>query len=73
MKSYMAKAETMERKWYVVDAEGMVLGRLASQVAAILRGKHKPIFTPHVDCGDHVIIINADKVIMTGRKLDEKI
>ena len=63
MKSYMAKAETMERKWYVVDAEGMVLGRLASQVAAILRGKHKPIF----------IIINADKVIMTGRKLDEKI
>ena len=65
MKSYMAKAETMERKWYVVDAEGMVLGRLASQVAAILRGKHKPIFTPHVDCGDHVIIINADKVIMT--------
>lgn len=72
MKSYMAKAETMERKWYVVDAEGMVLGRLASQVAAILRGKHKPIFTPHVDCGDHVIIINADKVIMTGRKLDEK-
>lgn len=72
MKSYMAKAETMERKWYVVDAEGMVLGRLASQVAAILRGKHKPIFTPHVDCGDHVIIINADKVIMTGRKLDRK-
>ena len=63
MKSYMAKAETMERKWYVVDAEGMVLGRLASQVAAILRGKHKPIFTPHVDCGDHVIIINADKVL----------
>jgi large subunit ribosomal protein L13 len=73
MKSYMAKAETMERKWYIVDAEGMVLGRLASQVAAILRGKHKPIFTPHVDCGDHVIIINADKVVMTGRKLDEKI
>lgn len=73
MKSYMAKAETMERKWYVVDAEGMVLGRLASQVAAILRGKHKPIFTPHVDCGDHVIIINADKVVLTGRKLDEKI
>ena len=73
MKSYMAKAETMERKWYVVDAEGMVLGRLASQVAAILRGKNKPIFTPHVDCGDHVIIINADKVVMTGRKLDQKI
>ena len=73
MKSYMAKAETMERKWYIVDAEGMVLGRLASQVAAILRGKNKPIFTPHVDCGDHVIIINADKVVMTGRKLDQKI
>ena len=73
MKSYMAKAETMERKWYIVDAEGMVLGRLASQVAAILRGKHKPIYTPHVDCGDHVIIINADKVVLTGKKLDEKL
>ncbi len=73
MKSYMAKAESMERKWYVVDAEGMVLGRLASQVAAILRGKHKPIFTPHVACGDRVIIINADKVVLTGRKLDQAI
>ena len=73
MKSYMAKAETMERKWYIVDAEGMVLGRLASQVAAILRGKHKPIYTPHVDCGDHVIIINADKVVLTGKKLDDKV
>ena len=73
MKSYMAKAETMERKWYVVDAEGMVLGRLASQVASILRGKNKPIYTPHVDCGDHVIIINADKIVMTGNKLDQKI
>ena len=73
MKSYMAKAETIERKWYIVDAEGMVLGRLASQVAAILRGKHKPIYTPHVDCGDHVIIINADKVVLTGKKLDEKL
>ena len=73
MKSYMAKAETMERKWYIVDAEGMVLGRLASQVAAVLRGKHKPIYTPHVDCGDHVIIINADKVVLTGKKLDEKL
>ena len=72
MKSYMAKAETMERKWYVVDAEGMVLGRLASQVAAILRGKHKPIFTPHVDCGEFVIIINASKAILTGKKLDQK-
>ena len=73
MKTYMAKGETVERKWYVVDAEGMVLGRLASQVAAILRGKNKPIYTPHVDTGDHVIIINADKVVLTGKKLDQKI
>lgn len=72
MKSYMAKGETVERNWYVVDADGMVLGRLSSQVAAILRGKHKPIFTPHVDCGDHVIIINAAKVRLTGKKLDNK-
>lgn len=72
MKTYMAKGETVERKWYVVDAEGMVLGRLASQVAAILRGKHKPIYTPHVDTGDHVIIVNAGKVAMTGNKLDQK-
>lgn len=72
MKTYMAKEESLERKWYVVDAEGMVLGRLASQVAAILRGKNKPIFTPHVDTGDYVIIINADKVVLTGKKLDQK-
>ena len=72
MKTYMAKGETLERKWYVVDADGMVLGRLASQVAAILRGKNKPIYTPHVDTGDHVIIVNADKVVLTGRKLDQK-
>ncbi len=72
MKSYMAKGETVERSWYVVDATDMVLGRLSSQVAAILRGKHKPIFTPHVDCGDHVIIINAEKVRLTGNKLDQK-
>lgn len=72
MKTYMAKGENLERKWYVVDADGMVLGRLASQVAAILRGKHKPIYTPHVDTGDHVIIINADKVVLTGKKLDDK-
>ncbi|MBR4905791.1 MAG: 50S ribosomal protein L13 [Clostridia bacterium] len=72
MKSYMAKGETVERSWYVVDATDMVLGRLSSQVAAILRGKHKPIFTPHVDCGDHVIIINAEKVRLTGKKLDQK-
>lgn len=73
MNTYMAKGENVERKWYVVDADGMVLGRLASQVAAILRGKHKPIFTPHVDTGDHVIIINAEKVVLTGKKLDQKI
>jgi large subunit ribosomal protein L13 len=72
MKTYMAKGETLQRDWYVVDAEGMVLGRLSSQVAAILRGKHKPIFTPHVDTGDHVIIVNADKVVLTGKKLDQK-
>lgn len=72
MKTYMAKGETVERKWYVVDVDGMVLGRLASQVAAILRGKHKPIYTPHCDTGDHVIIINAGKVTMTGHKLDQK-
>ncbi len=68
----MAKAETVQRKWYVVDAEGMVLGRLASQVAAILRGKNKPTFTPHVDTGDHVIVLNADKVVLTGDKLNQK-
>ena len=73
MKTYMAKAETVQRKWYVVDAEGMVLGRLASQVAAILRGKNKPTFTPHVDTGDHVIVLNADKVVLTGDKLNQKI
>ena len=73
MNTFMAKPNEVERKWYVVDAEGMVLGRLASQVAAVLRGKNKPIFTPHVDTGDHVIVINADKVILTGNKLDDKI
>ena len=72
MKSYMAKAETVQSKWYVVDAEGMVLGRLASQVASILRGKNKPTYTPHVDTGDHVIILNADKVVLTGNKLTQK-
>lgn len=72
MKTFMAKAESVERKWYVIDAEGMVLGRLATQVATILRGKHKPIYTPHVDTGDHVIILNADKVVLTGNKLDQK-
>ena len=73
MNTYMAKAAEVERKWYVVDANGMVLGRLASQVANILRGKNKPIYTPHVDTGDFVIIINADKVILTGKKLDQKV
>ena len=73
MKTFMANAETVERKWYVVDADGMTLGRLASQVAAILRGKNKPTFTPHVDCGDHVIVINAAKVVLSGKKLDQKI
>ena len=68
----MANAETVERKWYVVDADGMPLGRLASQVAAILRGKNKPTFTPHCDTGDHVIVINAAKVVLTGKKLDQK-
>ena len=72
MKSYMAKGETVERNWYVVDAEDMILGRLSSQVAAILRGKHKPIFTPHVDTGDHIIVVNAEKVRVTGRKASDK-
>ena len=72
LKTFMANAQNVERKWYVVDADGMVLGRLATQVANILRGKTKPIYTPHVDTGDYVIIINADKAILTGKKLDEK-
>ena len=69
----MANAQTVERKWYVVDADGMTLGRLASQVAAILRGKNKPTYTPHCDTGDHVIIINDEKVVLTGNKLNDKI
>ena len=72
MKTFMPKAEDIDRKWYVVDAEGQVFGRLASQVANILRGKLKPIYTPHLDTGDFVIITNADKVILTGKKLDQK-
>ncbi len=72
MKTYSAKAQEIERKWYVVDAQGKTLGRLAAQVASILRGKHKPIYTPHVDCGDFVIVINAEKIRTTGRKLDQK-
>ena len=73
MKTFMPKAADITRKWYVVDAEGLALGRVASQVANILRGKNKPIYTPNVDTGDFVIIINADKVILTGKKLDQKI
>ena len=68
----MANPQNVERKWYVIDAEGMVLGRLASQVAAMLRGKHKPTFTPNVDCGDFVIIVNTDQAVLTGKKLDQK-
>lgn len=73
MKTYMANAQTVERKWYVVDAEGIPLGRLASKVAAILRGKNKPTFTPNVDTGDFVIVVNCDKVVLTGKKLENKI
>lgn len=73
MKTYMAKPEEMQRAWFVVDATGKPLGRLATEVAILLRGKHKPIFTPHVDTGDHVIVINAEKVVLTGNKRDERI
>ncbi len=72
MKTFMANAANVERKWYVVDAEGKTLGRLAAEVAKVLRGKHKPTFTPHVDTGDHVVVINADKVELTGKKLVQK-
>ncbi|KOP72234.1 50S ribosomal protein L13 [Cytobacillus praedii] len=71
--TFMANANNIERKWYVVDAEGKTLGRLASEVASILRGKHKPTYTPHVDTGDHVIILNASKIHLTGKKLTDKI
>ncbi|MDD4796223.1 MAG: 50S ribosomal protein L13 [Eubacteriales bacterium] len=73
MKTFMANAATVERKWYVVDAQGKTLGRLASQIAAILRGKNKAYFTPHVDCGDYVIIVNAEKIAVTGKKETDKI
>ncbi|HFD38345.1 MAG TPA: 50S ribosomal protein L13 [Anaerolineae bacterium] len=72
MRTFTAKTKDIEREWFVVDAEGQTLGRLASRIAPILRGKHKPIYTPHMDCGDYVIVINADKVRVTGRKLDQK-
>ena len=73
MNTFMANPETIERKWYVVDANGKTLGRLAATVASVLRGKNKPVFTPHVDTGDYVIVINAEKITVTGKKLDEKI
>ena len=73
MKTFMATPATIQRKWYVVDAEGKTLGRLTSEIAKVLRGKHKPIFTPHMDTGDYVIVVNADKVKVTGKKLEQKI
>lgn len=73
MKSFMESPSTVERKWYVVDAEGKTLGRLASEVANVLRGKNKPTYTPHIDTGDYVIVVNAEKIQVTGKKLDQKI
>ena len=73
MKTFMASPATIDRKWYVVDATDMTLGRLASEVAKVLRGKNKPIFTPHIDCGDKVIVINAEKIKVTGKKMDQKV
>jgi large subunit ribosomal protein L13 len=72
MKTYSAKPEEIKREWHVIDAEGVVLGRMASKIAMLLRGKHKPMYTPSMDCGDHVIVINADKVKLTGKKLEKK-
>ena len=73
MKTFMASPATVERKWYVVDAEGKTLGRLATEIANVLRGKNKPIYTPHEDCGDYVIVVNAEKITVTGKKLDQKV
>ena len=73
MKSYMASPSTINREWYVVDATGHTLGRLASEIASILRGKNKPTYTPHIDTGDYVIVVNADKIKVTGKKMDQKI
>lgn len=73
MKTYVTKPAEIERKWYVVDADGETLGRLASKIAVILRGKHKPIYSPSVDCGDYVIVLNADKIHVTGQRLDQKV
>ncbi len=72
MKTFMANENTIERQWFVVDAAGQKLGRLAAEVASVLRGKHKPTFTPHVDCGDYVIVVNADNIVLTGNKWDDK-
>jgi len=72
MKTFMEKKENVDRKWYVIDAEGVTLGRLATKVATVLKGKHKATYTPHVDCGDYVIVINAEKVNLTGKKLTDK-
>lgn len=72
MSTYMPKVESLERKWYILDAAGKPLGRVATQAATILRGKHKPIFAPHADCGDHVIILNCEKAVLTGNKLQKK-
>ena len=72
MKTYSAKPSEVEKKWYLIDAQGVVLGRLASQIAVRLRGKHKPIFTPHIDCGDNIIVINAEKIHLTGDKRNSK-
>ena len=73
MNTFMASPATIDRKWYVVDATGMTLGRLSSEIAKVLRGKNKPIFTPHMDCGDYVIVVNAEKIVVTGKKMDQKI
>ena len=73
MKTYSAKPSEIEKKWYVIDAEGLVLGRMAAVIARMLRGKHKPSFTPHMDCGDNIVIINAEKVKLTGKKLTDKV
>jgi large subunit ribosomal protein L13 len=72
MKTYSARPSDVQRQWLVVDAEGRTLGRLATQVAMVLRGKHKPVYTPHIDTGDHVVVINADKIVLTGRKSEDK-
>jgi len=71
--TYSAKNDDIQRNWYVIDAEGKILGRLASEIAKIIRGKHNPLYTPHVDCGDFVVVVNADKVVLTGRKMSQKV